>query len=508
MGAGVRGSGRERRVMAQDSFAGAGVPGFDRVLGGGWPRRNMYLVLGHPGTGKTTLALQFLLDGLRAGERTLYVTLSETSAEVRGAAASHGWNLDGVELFDLAAAQHVLGLEAEATMFDPTDVEFRETTRAIREALDRVQPQRVVFDSLSELALLARDTLAFRREILMLKQKLADLGATTLLLSDRTTPEFDRQLQSLAHGVLTLEELVPEFGAERRRLRITKLRATAYRGGYHDFRIETGGLVVFPRLVASEHSQSYDATPLSTRIEGLDSLLGGGLDPGSTTLLVGPAGCGKSTLMMHFADAAVRARGPATIFLFDEQVDSLLRRARAFQLPVANEVGKSLHVHLVHPGELSPGEFAHRVCHAVEVEGSRFLAIDSLNGYLHAMTEERHVALQLHELLAYLDAKGVIAMLVLAQQGLFAGSTAPIDVSYVADTVILARYFEHAGRLRRALSVTKKRAGPHENWIREYSIGADGIAVGSPLRSFHGLFSGTPTFTGERDDLLGDGKDA
>jgi circadian clock protein KaiC len=469
----------------------------------------MYLVLGHPGTGKTTLALQFLLDGARAREATLYITLSETAAEVRGAARSHGWSIDAITLYELEAAQKVLGLEEERTMFDPSEVEFRETTRSILDTLDRVKPKRVVFDSLSELALLARDALPFRREVLLLKKKLLDLGATALLLSDRTTPESDRQLQSLAHGVLTLEELAPEFGAGRRRLRVTKLRATSYPGGFHDLRIETGGLVVFPRLVAAEHEREHPTAPLASGVQGLDRLLGGGLDPGTSTLVMGPAGSGKSSIMMQFANACMRDVGPATAFLFDERIDSLVARSESFGLPLQQymRAGK-LHLHQVDPAQLSPGEFAAKVRAAVEEHGSRFVAIDSLNGYIHAMAQERHVALQLHELLSYLDAQGVVTMLILAQQGLVLARESPVDVTYMADTVILARFFEHAGRLRRALSVAKKRRGPHEDWIREFRITSSGIDVGEPLRQFEGLFSGAPVFTGERSALLEESEDA
>jgi circadian clock protein KaiC len=494
--------------MTQISFARSGVPGLDSVLSGGWPAGHMYLVLGYPGTGKTTLALQFLLEGVRCGEPVLYITLSETASEVRTAAASHGWSLDGMDLYELTAAQEVLGLDEERTMFDPSDVEFRETNRAILDTLDRVKPKRVVFDSLSELALLARESLAFRREVLLLKRKLLDLGATALLLSDCTSPDSDRQLQSLTHGVVTLEEVAPDFGGERRRMRVTKLRATSYRGGYHDLRILTGGITVFPRLVAAEHDAEFDSTPLSSGVEQLDALLGGGLDPGTSTLLMGPAGCGKSSIMMQFAHAAVRSIGPATVFLFDERLESMLHRSHSFGLPVHEHIraGK-LRVHQVDPGQLSPGELAVRIRKAVMEDGSRFVAIDSLNGYLHAMSGERDVPLQLHELLSFLDGQGVISMMLLAQQGHVTAQSSPIDVTYIADTVIITRFFEHGGRIRRALSVAKRRRGPHEDWIREFKISSHGIDVGEPLRSFHGLFTGAPVFTGERGALLQDGGD-
>jgi circadian clock protein KaiC len=490
--------------MNDGSVARTGIPGLDDVLGGGWPAGHLYLVLGHPGTGKSTMGLKFLLEGVRQGETVLYVTLSETADEVRGMAASHGWSLEGIHLYELTAAQQVMGLNEEPTMFDPSDVEFRETSRSILEQIERLRPQRVVFDSLSELSLLARDPLAFRREVLLLKQALIEQHTTALLLSDRTTPDTDRQLQSLTHGVLTMEELSPEFGGERRRLRVTKLRATAYRGGYHDFRIERGGLVVYPRLVSAEHGRPFSTKAISSGIANLDALLGGGLDPGSTTLLMGPSGSGKSSIMAQFAVASLASGSKATLFLFDERVESFVHRAEAFGQPVAKLIEEgSMHVRQVDPAELSPGEFAHLIRSAVEA-GSEFIAVDSLNGYLHAMAEERFVVLQLHELISYLNGQGVTTMLLLAQHGLVNATDAPLDITYIADAVVLTRYFEHAGKFRRALSVLKKRRGEHEDWIREFRIAPEGIVVGEPLREFQGLFTGTPVFEGDKGTLLKD----
>jgi len=491
--------------MNHVSVASTGISGLDDVLGGGWPVGYLYLVLGNPGTGKTTLGMQFLVDGVRRGERTLYVTLSETASEVAALARAHGWSTDGIELYELTAAQQVLGLDDGPTMFDPSDVEFRQTSRSILDQIERVRPHRVVFDSLSELSLLARDPLAFRREILLLKRALMAGGTTALLLSDRTTPDTDRQLQSLTHGVLTMEELAPDFGAERRRLRVTKLRATRYRGGYHDFQIETGGLAVYPRLVAAEHGRAFSREPIATHILGLDRLLGGGLDPGTTTLVMGPAGSGKSSLVTQFALASVDKGTRGSLFLFDEGLDSFVHRTESFGLPLTRCIQEGrISVRQVDPAEISPGQFVHMVRHEIEVEGSRFFAIDSLNGYLHAMSEERLVVLQLHELLSYLNGQGVTTMLVLAQHGLVTPLSGPIDITYIADSTILTRFFEHAGRIRRALSVLKKRRGVHEDWIREFQITSQGINVGQPLEAFQGLFTGVPVFVGNREALLGD----
>ena len=490
--------------MSEHAVLSTGIHGLDHVLGGGWPAGHLYLVLGHPGTGKTTVGMQFLLAGVRRGERVLYVTLSETAAEVRGMAHSHGWSMDGIDLYELTAAQQVLGLNEEPTMFDPSDVEFRETSRSILEEVRRVEPQRVVFDSLSELSMLARDPLAFRREVLLLKQALLDLNATALLLSDRTTPDTDRQLQSLTHGVLTIEELAPEFGGDRRRLRVTKLRATAYRGGYHDLRIATGGMIVYPRMVSAEHGRTFSKERVSSGIENLDALLGGGLDTGTTTLVMGPSGSGKSSIMAQYAEASLAHGGKATILLFDEQVESFIHRAESLGMPLARHVKSgSLSLRQIDPAELSPGEFAYSIQEAVD-SGSTFIAIDSLNGYLHAMSEERFVVLQLHELVSYLNQQGVTTMMLLAQHGLMNIPEAPIDLTYISDAVLLTRYFEHAGKFRRALSVMKKRQGEHEDWIREFRITSSGIHVGEPLQAFRGLFSGTPVFTGEKTALLGD----
>ena len=489
--------------MAPSESVSSGIAGFDDILGGGWPAGQIYLVLGLPGAGKTTLGLQFLLDGAAKGERVLYVTLSETLVEIQHVFAAHGWSMDGVEVFELGQAHDALGLGDPPTMFDPSDVEFRETTRALREQIDRVAPRRVVFDSLAELALLARDNLAFRRELLMLKQILIERGTTALLLSDTTTPDADRQLQSLCHGVLNMDDLAPEYGTERRRLRLRKLRGRRYRGGYHDFRIDRGGVTVFPRLIAAEHGEPFSKEPLRTGIAHLDRMLGGGLPRGGSALLMGPAGSGKSCLVSHFAAALAKDGQPASVFLFDEVVDSFVSRAEGLGLDLQAHIDSGLlEVRQVDPAQLSPGEFVHLVRTAVEERGARMIAIDSLNGYMHAMPEERFLTVQMHELLTYLNQMGVMAVLVLAQAGMIGNMTTPADLTYIADSVILTRFFEAGGEVRRAISILKKRRGPHEMAIRELRIGVEGLQVGKPLSTFRGVLSGVPTFTGEVSTLF------
>jgi circadian clock protein KaiC len=483
-------------MTSSNGFVSTGIAGMDDVLQGGWPQGRMYLIEGFPGTGKTTVGLQFLLEGAARGEPVLYISLSESKGEIEHVVRSHGWALDGVSLFELDAARKALGLEDQQTMFDPSDVEFRETNRLIVEEVERVAPTRVVFDSLSELALLARDPLAFRREVLMLKRVFADNSATVLLLSDATSPEeCDRQLHSLAHGVLKLEALAPDYGADRRRLLVVKLRGTKFRAGYHDYRIDTGGVQVYPRLVASEHHQHYPKTPLVSDIPALDSLLGGGLARGSSTLLMGPAGSGKSSLLAQFAFAALSRGEAAVICLFDEGKESFLLRSAALGLPLDEYVtnGK-LVLRQIDPAEMTPGEFVHLIRAAVEGHGAQFVGIDSLNGYIYAMPEERFLTLHVHELLAYLNQRGVATLMLLTQHGLLGAVSTPADVTYVADALILLRFFEDHGRLNRAISVLKKRHSAHENTIRRLAFEGSRITVGDSLDHLKGVLSGLPTF--------------
>ncbi len=474
----------------------AGIAGLDHVLGGGLTPNRLYLVEGDPGSGKTTLALQFLLEGARVGERGLYVTLSETKDELLGVALSHGWSLDRLDVCELIPSEDSLLPDAQTRMFHPSEVELAETTRAVLTEVERTKPARVVFDSLSEMRLLAQNPLRYRRQILALKQFFTGRQCTVLLLDDRTSEVTDLQLQSLAHGVVSLEHLAPEYGAERRRLRVVKMRGKEFRGGYHDFCIRRGGLEVFPRLVAAEHQHPFAAGQVQSGVAALDALIGGGLDRGTSALLMGPAGSGKSSIAVQYAVAAAARGERAAIFTFDESVATLQARSAGLGMDLKGHMDAGrVGVQQVDPGELSPGEFADAVRRAVERDGARVVVIDSLNGYLQAMPEERFLTIQLHELLTYLGQQGVVTLLVVAQHGLLGtGMQTPVDASYLADAVILLRYFEAGGRLRRAISVVKKRSGPHEATLREMALGPTGLWVGEPLTDFHGVLTGTPTF--------------
>ncbi|HEX8119274.1 MAG TPA: ATPase domain-containing protein, partial [Pyrinomonadaceae bacterium] len=474
---------------------GTGCAGLDDVLEGGFPANRLYLVEGDPGTGKTTLALQFLLEGARRGEPVLYVTLSETKEELTAVAHSHGWSLEGVNLHELVPPEESLKTESQYTIFHPSEVELGETTRAVIEEVERIHPRRVVFDSLSEMRLLARDPLRYRRQILALKQFFAGRKSTVLLLDDRTSADADLQVQSIAHGVLMLEQLELDYGAERRRLRVSKLRGSRFLGGFHDFTIRTGGIEVFPRLIASGRGSEFKPEAVESGVAELDALLGGGLDRGTATLVLGPAGCGKSSLATHFTAAAAARGERAAVFIFDEGVNTYLNRAAGLGTDLRAQVESGrLTIQQVDPAELSPGEFAHAVCEAVEGGGARVVVIDSLNGYLQAMPSERFLTAQMHELLTYLNQHGVVTLLVMAQHGFMGvGMSSPVDVSYLADTVVMLRYFEAAGSIRRAISVVKKRTGRHEDTIREMRLSASrGVEVGEPLTAFRGVLTGVP----------------
>jgi circadian clock protein KaiC len=487
--------------------AATGIPGLDHILGGGWPRNRLFLVEGDPGTGKTTLALQFLLEGTRQGEPGLYITLSETAEELRAVAASHGWSLDGLALHELAVPEDSLDPDAQYTLFHPSEVELGETTKLVLAEVERVQPQRVVFDSLSEMRLLARDPLRYRRQILALKQFFVGRQCTVLLLDDRTSGGGDKQLHSLVHGVAALEQQTPVYGPGRRRLRVSKLRGVRFQDGYHDFSIVRGGLVICPRLVAAEHRAPFVREAVSGGVPDLDALLGGGLDRGTSTLVLGAAGVGKSSLALQFALAAAGRDERAALYTFDEGAGTLFARAAGLGLDLRAQADAGrVHVRQIDPAEMSPGEFAHLVRKAVEDRQVRLVVLDSLNGYLNAMPEDRFLAAHLHELLTYLGQRGVVTLLIVAQHGLVgSGMETPVDVSYLADTVILLRYFEAAGAVRQAISVLKKRSGGHERTIREFRLGPRGVQVGAPLKEFHGVLTGVPTYLGPTPPLLGDG---
>jgi circadian clock protein KaiC len=468
-----------------------GIPGLDAVLDGGLPARRVHLVQGTPGAGKTTLALQFLLEGVRRDERCLYISLSETREEIEAVAASHGWSLADVAVFEASR----MGAEDENTLFDTSEVELGERMEAILAEVARVAPSRLVVDSCTELRLLAHTPVRYRRQILSLKHRLVEANRTVLLLDNPAPGSPDVLLQSLAHGVITLEHLPSDFGGDRRRVRITKMRGVAYRGGNHDYVIRTGGLVVFPRVVAAAHRTGAAAGPFPTGVAPLDALLGGGLDRGTSTLVIGPSGSGKSTLAALLARVAAERGERAAIFLFDEARETLRARMRGIGLPLDVHLeANRLDVQQVDPAELSPGEFLQRVRRSADDAGARVVVIDSVNGLLQAMPNESFVMLQLHDMLMYLGQQGVLTVLVMVEHGLMGdGLASPADVSYLADTVVMLRFFEAQGTVRKAISVVKRRIGPHESTIRGYEIDGRGVHVGEPLTSFLGVLTGTPT---------------
>lgn len=484
-------------------LAATGIEGLDDVLAGGLRAHRLYLIEGVPGSGKTTLALQFLREGLRLREPVLYITLSETQEELQEVAESHGWTLDGITVRELVPSESLLHPEEQYTMFHPADVELSETTKTILADVERIKPTRVVFDSLSELRLLAGNPLRYRRQILALKQFFAGRKCTVMLLDDLTSSERDLQVQSIAHGVVLLEQLNPEYGAERRRLRVVKFRGVKFRGGNHDYTIVRGGLTVFPRIVASEHRKEMRPVRLSSGLPALDNLLGGGIEQGTSTVIVGPPGTGKSTLAAQFAAAAAARGERAAMFIFDESRNTLISRAAGLGIELSRhiEAGR-ITVQQVDPAELSPGEFAHAVRRAVSERNVAVVVIDSLNGYLAAMPSEKYLVIQLHELLTYLGQCGVATLMVGAHQGLVGMQMqAPVDASYLADAVLLLRYFEDRGEIRQIISVVKKRGGDHERTIREFSLKNGRIQIGEKMHDFRGVLTGVPTFEGKSPEL-------
>lgn len=480
--------------MAGADKASMGVPGLDDILAGGLTPGRLFLLEGSPGTGKTTMALRFLLEGVRKGEKCLYVTLSETDEELRDAALSYGWELPpGLEIFELVPPESLLDADQQQSLLYSSDLELGETTKLIFEAVERFTPTRIVLDSLSEIRLLAQSSLRYRRQVLALKHYFARRSATVLMLDDLTTESLDKTVHSVAHGVIRLEELAPDYGPERRRMRVIKYRGQAFRGGYHDFVIKSDGAQVFPRLVSAEHRTAFERKRLSTGVAGLDALLGGGVEQGSSTLLLGPAGSGKSLLTLQLVKAAIARGDNAAMFIFDEELGLLFDRAKplGYDLEAYRDSGK-LAIAQLDAAELSPGEFAHRVRNAVMRAKAQTVVIDSLNGYQTSMPQENSLILHMHELLQFLNRQGAATFLTVAQHGLLGTDMkAPVDITYLADSVILLRYFEARSAVKRAISVIKKRTGRHEDTIREYVIDG-GIRVGEPLLAFHGVLRGTP----------------
>lgn len=480
-----------------------GIAGLDDVTSGGLARGRLFLLEGSPGTGKTTIATQFLLAGAEVGERSLYITLSETDDELRAGAASHGWSLDGIDIFELVPPESLLDEEQQQSLLYSSDLELGETTRRIFEAFEKVKPERVVLDSLSEIRLLAQSSLRYRRQILALKHYFSRSKATVLMLDDLSSEPNDRTMHSVAHGVLRLEELSPPYGAERRRLRVVKYRGQRYRGGHHDFVIDTGGVRVFPRLISAEHRTPFKREVLKTESPELNALLGGGVERGSSVLILGPAGTGKSLYALTFVVGAVRRGERVAMFVFDEELGLLFERAKGLSIDLQAMVdAKQLVIEQVDAAELTPGELSERVRFCVEENDARTVIIDSLNGYQAAMPGEQELILHMHELLQYLNRRGASTFLTVAQHGLVGDMKAPVDVTYLADTVILLRYFEARGRVRRAISVIKKRTSSHEDTIREYRIDRNGISLGEPLIAFQGVLRGVPELVGETSKLL------
>jgi circadian clock protein KaiC len=499
-------SNRSGKPVSKSPRACTGISGLDDILCGGLTQNRVYLVEGSPGAGKTTLALQFLLEGIRRGEKGLYITLSETAEELNEIADSHGWSIEGLSLFELVNDAG-LDPDSEQSVLHPSEVELGETTKSVMREVDRLAPSRVVFDSLSEMRLLAQNPLRYRRQILAIKNYFATRKCTVILLDDKTAEPGDQQLHSIAHGVITLEQLAQEFGKERRRLNVVKMRGLRFRGGFHDFILDTGGIKVFPRLVAAEHGREFSPTVCSTGSPGLDHLLGGGLVPGTSTLIVGPSGIGKTTLSIRSVLTALERGENAAFYLFDEGLGTLLVRSAALGMDVRPYIQTGqLAIHHIDPAELAPGEFAQMLRDAVELKSVTFVVIDSLNAYLQAMPGEKFLTLQMHELLSYLNQQGITTVLVLGQHGLIGEVRSDVDLSYLSDATVLLRFFESNGRLRRAVTVIKSRTSDHAQSIHELRLGKLGIEIGEPLVGFEGVLTGLPTYRGATPMLSAQGE--
>jgi circadian clock protein KaiC len=483
------------------SIISTGIPGLDEILSGGLTRDRLYLIEGEPGAGKTTLALQFLFEGVKRGESALYITLAETAVELRAVAASHGLSTEGMHIHEVLPSESILAPEEQYTMFHPSEVELGKTTQDILSAVDKLKPTRVVLDSLSELQLLAGNPLRYRRQVMAYKQYFSTRACTVMLLDDRTAANGDLQVRSIAHAVISLDQSMKDYGAERRRINVVKYRGVKFRGGWHDYTIMRGGITVYPRLVASESRVLTKHKQLSSGLAELDTLLGGGVEEGTSTLIAGPAGAGKSSLAAQFVHAATGRNISAAMFLFEESTSNLLNRADGLgmNLRASLETGQ-LTIQQIDPAELSPGAFAHSVCAAAD-SGAKIIVIDSLNGYLNATPDERFLTTHLHELLTYLGQQGIVTLLVGVHQGLLGGAmSTAIDASYIADNVILMRYFEASSEVRQAISVFKKRGSRHERTIREFAMSSSGIKIGPVLRQFHGIMTGVPTYRGQTSE--------
>jgi circadian clock protein KaiC len=481
----------------KSAISATGIPGLDVVLGGGFPSGALFMVDGNPGVGKTTLATQFLLEGVRQKQRCLYITLSETKDELDAVARSHGWSLEGIDIIELSAIERSLAGKSQNTMFQSAEVELAQLSKLLLEEVDRIKPARVVLDSLSELRLLAQSPLRYRRQILAFKQRFAERGATVLLLDDRSAVGIDVQVHSIVHGLVSLSMAPMKYGIFRRSLSVIKLRGVEFMEGNHDYVIKRGGLDVFARLVAADHHKEFTKQLLSSGNKELDALTAGGLHTGTSNLLMGPAGSGKSTIAVMFADAAARRGQRVSYYAFDESNHILRARASEMGLDFEKhlETG-NIRLSQIDPAQVAPGELAYNIVHSVEVEKFDVVVLDSLNGYVNAMPNEDYLYLHLHELLSYLNQQGVMTIMILAQHGLVGPMGAPVDVSYLADTVILTRYFEARGAVKKAISVIKKRSGGHENTLRELSLTSKGVVVGPPLSEFEGVLTGVPRSVG------------
>lgn len=482
----------------------SGVPGLDQVLAGGFAQNRVHLVEGAPGSGKTTLGIQFLMDGVKRGERGLYITLSESTNELMAVAKTHGWSLDGIDIFEMVPPELSMDPSQRQTVVYSADLELGETVQTVLKEVEAVKPRRIVFDSLSEIRLLAQSSLRYRRQVLALKHYFAQHACTVLLLDDLTSEGDDLNLHSISHGVIRMEQIAVQYGSERRRLRVFKMRGTNFRGGFHDFTIRKGGVTVYPRLVASEHHRPFDeGEPAKSGVAQFDDLIGGGFDRGTSTLVMGPAGSGKSSLVFQIIHAALERGENAVVFSFDETRRILLKRMAGMGIDLTPHLASGrLRLDQIDPAELSPGELVGRVRGAVEDGEVSIVALDSLSGFLNAMPEEHFMLLQMHELLTYLNQQGVVTFLLLAQHGLVGQMQSPADLTYLSDTVLLLRYFEAQGRIRNAISVVKKRTGRHERTIREYFIDAGGIRIGPALQNFHGVLTGNPTYSGPTEQLI------